>query len=263
MGTIRDANLLAGRRCIPGTLRCAASAADWPGWRGPTGMGVSDEKDLPLTWGGKDDENILWKQPLPGRDREEQAGQQPVQPDRAGRPRLRHRQLLAGRRGPEGVPRASRRLLQGGRRNAAVGREGRAGAVEAVRPARRLHGADAGRRRRARLRPVRLVRPRRARSRRQARLAQGNHTLSTSTWPSVAAPFSTGTWCCCSATRTTSNRGCWRSIAKPAIFEWEKKRPEIGFTHSTPVLAEIGGQDAIARRGVQRTCKASIRPTAR
>lgn len=44
----------------------AVGAADWPGWRGPTGMGVSDEKDLPLTWVGKTNENIVWKQPLPG-----------------------------------------------------------------------------------------------------------------------------------------------------------------------------------------------------
>jgi outer membrane protein assembly factor BamB len=44
----------------------SAPAADWPSWRGPTGQGVSDEKDLPLTWGGTDDANILWKVPLPG-----------------------------------------------------------------------------------------------------------------------------------------------------------------------------------------------------
>jgi outer membrane protein assembly factor BamB len=37
---------------------------DWPGWRGPTGMGQTTAKDLPLTWGGKDQENILWKVPL-------------------------------------------------------------------------------------------------------------------------------------------------------------------------------------------------------
>ena len=49
-------------------LVATSAAADWPGWRGPTGMGVSDEKDLPLTWGGKDDENVVWKKPLPGRD---------------------------------------------------------------------------------------------------------------------------------------------------------------------------------------------------
>ena len=39
---------------------------DWPGWRGPTGMGITTERDLPLTWGGKDNENVLWKAPLPG-----------------------------------------------------------------------------------------------------------------------------------------------------------------------------------------------------
>ena len=28
----------------------ATAAADWPSWRGPTGQGICDEKDLPLTW---------------------------------------------------------------------------------------------------------------------------------------------------------------------------------------------------------------------
>lgn len=43
-----------------------ASAADWPGWRGPTGMGHTDDKKLPLTWDGKTGENVRWKVPLPG-----------------------------------------------------------------------------------------------------------------------------------------------------------------------------------------------------
>jgi outer membrane protein assembly factor BamB len=43
-----------------------ACASDWPSWRGPTGQGISEEKDLPLNWGGKDDTNVLWKVPLPG-----------------------------------------------------------------------------------------------------------------------------------------------------------------------------------------------------
>jgi len=43
-----------------------AAASDWPGWRGPTGMGHTAEKNLPLKWGGKDNANILWKVPLPG-----------------------------------------------------------------------------------------------------------------------------------------------------------------------------------------------------
>jgi outer membrane protein assembly factor BamB len=43
-----------------------ATAADWPSWRGPTGQGLCDEKDLPLTWGGKDEAGVLWKVHLPG-----------------------------------------------------------------------------------------------------------------------------------------------------------------------------------------------------
>ncbi len=34
-------------------------AADWPAWRGPTGQGVSEEKNLPLKWSAKD--NVKWK----------------------------------------------------------------------------------------------------------------------------------------------------------------------------------------------------------
>jgi outer membrane protein assembly factor BamB len=41
-----------------------APAADWPGWRGPTGMGQSPDKDLPVTWGGKANANVRWKVPL-------------------------------------------------------------------------------------------------------------------------------------------------------------------------------------------------------
>jgi outer membrane protein assembly factor BamB len=40
----------------------------WPGWRGPTGLGLSDEKSLPLTWGGPSNDNVVWKSPLPGTD---------------------------------------------------------------------------------------------------------------------------------------------------------------------------------------------------
>lgn len=42
-----------------------ATAEDWPRYRGPTGMGISTEKELPLTWDGKTGENVLWKVPLP------------------------------------------------------------------------------------------------------------------------------------------------------------------------------------------------------
>ena len=41
-------------------------AADWPQFRGPTGLGYTDEKDLPLTWGGKENTNVLWSASLRG-----------------------------------------------------------------------------------------------------------------------------------------------------------------------------------------------------
>jgi outer membrane protein assembly factor BamB len=37
------------------------SAADWPQWRGPQRSGHTDEVDLPLTWDGKKQDNVLWK----------------------------------------------------------------------------------------------------------------------------------------------------------------------------------------------------------
>jgi outer membrane protein assembly factor BamB len=42
-------------------LASVGLAGDWPEWRGPTRSGHSDESDLPLTWGGKGAENVLWK----------------------------------------------------------------------------------------------------------------------------------------------------------------------------------------------------------
>ena len=52
--------LLIGGRC--------SWAGDWPCWRGPTGQGHSEEKNLPLTWDAKSGKNVLWKVALlPGR----------------------------------------------------------------------------------------------------------------------------------------------------------------------------------------------------
>ncbi len=42
----------------------ADNPATWSGFRGPSGMGVSAAKGLPVTWG--DSENIAWRTPLPG-----------------------------------------------------------------------------------------------------------------------------------------------------------------------------------------------------
>ena len=44
----------------------ASGAENWPGWRGPKGVGWSGEKGLPLKWDGKTGENVLWKASLAG-----------------------------------------------------------------------------------------------------------------------------------------------------------------------------------------------------
>jgi outer membrane protein assembly factor BamB len=57
----------------------AARAADWPGWRGPTGMGRAEDRGLPLTWGGKAGANVAWKAPLlPAGARPDQNQSSPV-----------------------------------------------------------------------------------------------------------------------------------------------------------------------------------------
>src|SRR6188472_4380469 len=43
-------------------------AENWPQFRGPTGLGYSAEKDLPLEWDVKTGENIAWKVALPKGD---------------------------------------------------------------------------------------------------------------------------------------------------------------------------------------------------
>jgi outer membrane protein assembly factor BamB len=42
----------------------SALAGDWPGWRGPSGSGVSPEDNLPIRWSAT--ENVLWKVRLQG-----------------------------------------------------------------------------------------------------------------------------------------------------------------------------------------------------
>ena len=42
-----------------------AVSAQWPQWRGPDGLGISKEKDLPLEWSPT--KNVAWKTEIPGR----------------------------------------------------------------------------------------------------------------------------------------------------------------------------------------------------
>ena len=46
-------------------LLCLILFPDWPQFRGPTGQGVSDERNLPVTW--SETNNVRWKVAIPGR----------------------------------------------------------------------------------------------------------------------------------------------------------------------------------------------------
>lgn len=43
-----------------------SGAENWPQFRGPTGLGTTSEKHLPITWNGASGENVAWKTPLVG-----------------------------------------------------------------------------------------------------------------------------------------------------------------------------------------------------
>ncbi len=42
------------------------SAENWSGFRGPTGLGYTSERNLPTSWGGENLKNVRWKTPLVG-----------------------------------------------------------------------------------------------------------------------------------------------------------------------------------------------------
>jgi outer membrane protein assembly factor BamB len=58
----RFAVVLAGLLLLPP----ARVQANWPGFRGPTGLGYTTEENLPITWGGPAKENVRWVAPLIG-----------------------------------------------------------------------------------------------------------------------------------------------------------------------------------------------------
>jgi outer membrane protein assembly factor BamB len=54
--------------CLPLIAANVTRAADWPGFRGPLGIGVTEESDFPTTWSAK--ENVVWKFLLPNKGNE-------------------------------------------------------------------------------------------------------------------------------------------------------------------------------------------------
>ena len=56
--------LFAGAAWGAMTAAVPIAESNWPRFRGPSGMGVSDATGLPLSWSA--DDNIVWKTPMPG-----------------------------------------------------------------------------------------------------------------------------------------------------------------------------------------------------
>ena len=57
--------LLASSFAVSRVPAARAAAADWPEFRGPTGQGLSDAKNVPVEWDEKT--NVAWKVPVPGK----------------------------------------------------------------------------------------------------------------------------------------------------------------------------------------------------
>ncbi|MFN3149477.1 PQQ-binding-like beta-propeller repeat protein [Bremerella sp.] len=64
LGTSCDAQPPQEPTSLTATANVASSEADWPRFRGPSGMGTSPATGLPLAW--SESENIAWKTELPG-----------------------------------------------------------------------------------------------------------------------------------------------------------------------------------------------------
>jgi len=60
---VRNPNLLPSTVLLALMLATPLSA-NWPGWRGPGGTGVSSSASFPVEWNGT---NVRWKTPIPGR----------------------------------------------------------------------------------------------------------------------------------------------------------------------------------------------------
>lgn len=51
--------------CLTGS-QSTTLGEPWPQFRGPTGQGHTEAKNLPIEWGGPNEKNVLWKSPLVG-----------------------------------------------------------------------------------------------------------------------------------------------------------------------------------------------------
>ena len=58
--------MIAWVACVATSCSIVSGDENWPQFRGPTGLGYSDEPYLPVSWGGAEKKNVLWTAPLTG-----------------------------------------------------------------------------------------------------------------------------------------------------------------------------------------------------
>ncbi|HEX2749827.1 MAG TPA: PQQ-binding-like beta-propeller repeat protein [Verrucomicrobiales bacterium] len=210
------------------TIVSGAQAENWPQFRGPSGQGISAEKDLPVKWDVKTGENIAWKVALPKGD--SQYSSPIVWGDRVFVTGVRNAPLahwvqcyavtdgkflwetpvapgpllLTDLRGGYGAPTP---CTDGKRVYVAFG--------SAVVAALDFEGKQIWRKEIA------------------------NHAFDVALGSSPVLYRDTVIMNCDQTGKTSSIIGY---DAATGDIRWEAKRPETGFSHSTPVIVEIGGK---------------------
>src|SRR6185437_9863033 len=218
-----------------------AAAADWPGWRGPTGMGQSDDKNLPLTWGGKANANVLWKVPLPGQDKMAAQDQNQSSPIVVGDRVFIATSYWAGKKDPKQVPEHHVACYRA--------TDGQKLWDTPIEPGPWLFGDLRGG----------YTAPTPAADAERLYVVFGSSVIAALdhagklVWRKTITPFKFDVALAASPVlfgetvilQCDENDRQSRLIAfdrKTGATAWEEKRPTVGFAHSTPVLAAIGGK---------------------
>ena len=241
----------------------AALAEDWPQFRGPTGMGLTTERGLPIEWDGAKGKNVAWKVKLPGAVPDASADHNQSSPDRLARSDLCDHRVLAAERRSWKVSRSACGLLCRPRRQAAVGHARSAGAAEAERFARRLRRPHALDRWPTRLCHLRLRRAGGDRLQWPPCLAAGIREFPGVRCSDRGEPhrvrirrYPVGR-----SQQSSSDAHRIQRGRRPRALESEAARRGVRTQHSGDRRASR--QAADAHRFLQRTCKGSIRRTAR
>jgi outer membrane protein assembly factor BamB len=209
----------------PGTL---SFAENWPQFRGPTGLGFSEETGLALTWNGRTGENIAWKAPLPKGDSQYSSPivwEDNVIVTSVANAPLTHRVLCFD--AASGKPRWEREVAPGPL--VLTDLRGGYGAPTPCTDGQRTYAVFGSA----------VIAALDFEGRLLWRKEIANHAFDVALGSSPLIYRDT-VILDCDQTGKTSSIIAW-DVASGEI-RWEAKRPDTGFAHSTPVIVEVGGK---------------------